>query len=104
MATKLIAEDGRQRQHRESLRQLLGAARGSVRVASAYVTDTELLLSIKNRQVQLLMSLVPLDIVSGATSTRTSRWACEFLAAKPESLPLGSTISGTRQFKSVWPT
>jgi hypothetical protein len=73
MALEFIAEDGSQRQHRQWLRKLLNTTRGPVRVASAYVTDDDLLFGIKNRNVQLLTSLVRMDIVSGATSLRCLR-------------------------------
>jgi hypothetical protein len=68
MIPELLAEDGNQRQHRVALRQMLASSRGPVRIATAYLTDSDLLLGRKNRQVQLLTSLVQMDIVSGATS------------------------------------
>ena len=67
---KLLAEEGRQRQHRLRLRQLLESADGPVRVASAYVTDRELLVGVRNRDVRLVTSLLPMDIASGATRLR----------------------------------
>ena len=65
---KLILENGGPRQHRQSLKGLLETTSGSVRVASAYVTDADLLSVAKTRKVQLLTSLLRMDIVSGATS------------------------------------
>lgn len=47
MGIELIAEAGVQRQHRNSLRRLLDTTSGPVRVSSAYVTDDDLLLSVK---------------------------------------------------------
>src|SRR5271157_4257117 len=73
MAIELIAEDGGARKHRHWLSELLEATGDSVRVASAYVTDDDLLFGIKNRKVRLLTSLVRMDIVSGATSLRCLR-------------------------------
>ncbi|MGD0655124.1 MAG: phospholipase D family protein [Thermoguttaceae bacterium] len=65
---KLITEDGRHRQHRRWLRNLLETTNGPLRIASAYVTDTDLLVSVSNRSVQILTSLLRMDVVSGATS------------------------------------
>jgi hypothetical protein len=70
---ELIAEEGGQRHHRRRLRQLLEAAGGPVRIASAYVTDRELLLGVSDRDVRLVTSLLPMDITSGATSLETLR-------------------------------
>ena len=65
----VIAEDGgSQRQHRQRLQKLLETTNGPVRIASAYVTDTDLLVGIKNREVRLLTSLSRMDVVSGASS------------------------------------
>ena len=44
---KVIVEDGGQRQHRQWLRKLLETTNGPVRVASAYVTDRDLLFGAK---------------------------------------------------------
>jgi len=44
---KVIAEDGIHRRHRQWLANLLETTKGSVRVASAYITDSDLLLGIK---------------------------------------------------------
>src|SRR5580658_2383531 len=66
--TKLLAERGPERLHRPRLIQLLKLADGPVRIASAYVTDRELLISTHTRNVRLVTSMVPMDIASGATS------------------------------------
>jgi hypothetical protein len=69
MVTKLILEDGGLRQHRPRLQSLLRASTGTVRIASAYVTESDLLLDhVKNRKVRLLTSLSRMDIAAGATS------------------------------------
>jgi hypothetical protein len=73
MIAELLAEDGNQRRHRQSLGRMLLTTRGPVRIATAYVTDSDLLLGTKNRKVQLLTSLVHMDIVSGATSLHALR-------------------------------
>jgi hypothetical protein len=62
---ELIAEPGR---HRRRLTRLLASTSGTVRVASAYVTDRDLLLSGRARDVRLVTSLSTMDVVSGATS------------------------------------
>jgi hypothetical protein len=67
----VIAEDGRDRQHRLRLRQLLESTSDPVRVASPYVTDRELLLGARGREIRLVTSLLPMDIASGATSLET---------------------------------
>ena len=69
----LVVEDGNQRYHRQRLNALLKNTQGTVRIASAYVTDRELLIGTKNRNIRLLVSLVPMDIASGATSLETLR-------------------------------
>jgi hypothetical protein len=86
---KVIAEDGDRRRHRHSLRDLLETTEGSVRIASAYVTDTDLLSGIENRTVQVLTYLSRMDIVSGATSLESLRLLierganCRYLIAGP---------------------
>jgi hypothetical protein len=67
----LIAEDGRNRQHRLRLHRLLESANDPVRIASPYVTDRELLLGTRGREIRLVTSLSPMDIASGATSLET---------------------------------
>jgi hypothetical protein len=70
----LILEDGTpQRQHRLRFGDLLATTTGIVRIASAYVTDRELLSAVGGRETRLLISLLPLDIVSGAMSLETLR-------------------------------
>ena len=71
----LILEDGTpQRRHRTRLGDLLATTQGIVRIASAYVTDRELLSDVGGRDTRLLISLLPMDIASGATSLETLRW------------------------------
>jgi hypothetical protein len=74
----LILEDGTpQRRHRARLGDLLATTTGIVRIASAYVTDRELLSDIGGRDTRLLISLLPMDIASGAMSLETLRWMLE---------------------------
>ena len=86
---KLIIEDGRHRQHRQWLRKLLETTQGTVRIASAYVTDTDLLSGTSNRKVYLLTSLLRMDVVSEATSLKALRSLvesgvqCRFLSNGP---------------------
>ncbi len=68
---KVIAEHGHDRQHRPRLCHLLKSSDDPVRIASAYVTDRELLLSTSGRNIRLVTSLAPMDIASGATSLET---------------------------------
>lgn len=75
---ELVIEDGCQRCHRHRLSALLKKTQGTVRIASAYVTDRALLLGTKNRSIRLLVSLMPMDIASGATSLETLRVLIEF--------------------------
>lgn len=67
--TSLILEDGTpDRRHRQRLSQLLTECTDTVRIASAYVTERQLLTTAPKRDVRLLTSLSPIDIASGATS------------------------------------
>jgi hypothetical protein len=70
---KVFAEDGNHRQHRQCLRNVLETTKGPVRIASAYVTDTDLLFGATDRNVRLLTSLLRMDIGSGATSLESLR-------------------------------
>ena len=68
MTPRLIVEDGSERQHLKKLREFFDTTKGPVRVASAYVTDSDLLCRSKSRGVRLLISLTRIDVISGATS------------------------------------
>jgi PLD-like domain len=71
----LILEDGTpKRRHRARLDDLLATTKGIVRIASAYVTDRALLSDVGGRDTRLLISLLPMDIASGAMSLETLRW------------------------------
>ena len=70
-----ILEDGTpKRRHRARLNDLLATTTGIVRIASAYVTDRALLSDVGGRDTRLLISLLPMAIVSGAMSLETLRW------------------------------
>jgi PLD-like domain len=69
MATVLIEiSDSAERQHRTTLRSLVDEVKGTVRIASAYVTDTGILSGSKGRDVRLLTYISRQDIIFGATS------------------------------------
>jgi len=69
MMLNLIAEsESGERQHRNALHNLVKQTEGTVRIASAYVTDIHLLSGIKNRDVRLLTYLSKMDIIGGASS------------------------------------
>ena len=71
----LILENGTpKRRHRARLSNLLATTKGIVRIASAYVTDRALLSDVGGRDTRLLISLLPMDIASGAMSLETLRW------------------------------
>lgn len=61
------------RQHRTRLEDLLKTTDGLVRIASAYVTETELLAGLGAREVRLLTSLLRMDIITGASSLDSLR-------------------------------
>ena len=68
----LILEDGSpKRNHRRHLNGLLTSTTGILRFASAYVTDRDLLTRAPDRERHLLISLLPMDVASGATSLET---------------------------------
>lgn len=73
MLPEVIAETSGKRRHEPAFRKLLNTTSGLVRIATAYITDNDLLPSIEKRKVQLLTSLVPMDVASGAISLRTLR-------------------------------
>jgi hypothetical protein len=69
MILTLMAETGSlERQHRTTLQNLMRQAEATVRVASAYVTDTRLLSGMKGRDVRLLTYISKMDIIAGASS------------------------------------
>ena len=68
----VIAEHDHDRQHRPRLRRLLESSDDPVRIASAYVTDRELLLGTSGQEIRLVTSLVPMDIASGENVTRNA--------------------------------
>jgi hypothetical protein len=69
MILDVIAEsESRQRQHRNTLHDLVKKTEGTIRIASAYVTDTAILSNIKKQDVRLLTYLSPMDIIAGSSS------------------------------------
>jgi hypothetical protein len=64
-----VLEDGSPaRLHRARLDALLASTKGTIRVATAYVTDGKLLGRPDHRERRLLISLTPMDVASGATN------------------------------------
>jgi hypothetical protein len=91
MATVLIEiPNGRDRQHRTTLRRMAEAVTGTVRIASAYVTDTALLSGLKARDLRLLTYISRRDIVFGATSPESlielinAGVRCRYLSEEPK--------------------
>jgi len=69
MMLTLIAETGSvERLHRNALQNLMKEIEGTVRIASAYVTDTSLLSGMKRRDIRLLTYISKMDIIVGASS------------------------------------
>jgi PLD-like domain len=90
MAITLIEpNDSGERQHRANLRSLLEQVDGTVRIASAYVTDTSLLLGAKGHDVRLLTHISRKDIIFGATSLQSlhalieAGMQCRYLSGEP---------------------
>lgn len=85
----LVLEDGTpKRSHRPRLDDYLATTTGIVRIASAYVTDREFLKDVGDRDTRLLISLLPIDIVSGAMSLETLRWMLDSGTFKEEIIPV----------------
>jgi hypothetical protein len=64
---KLLTDDSHGRQHRSRLGQLIADTNGPIRVATAYVTDGDLLAS--DRPTCLLVGVTAQDVACGATKT-----------------------------------
>jgi hypothetical protein len=86
----LILEDGTaDRRHRKHLVSLIAESTGVIRIATAYVTERQLLATTADREVRLLTSLTPIDVASGATSLESlnalikSGVKCRQLPARP---------------------
>jgi len=96
MAELLIEE------HRRRLQQLLESTDGIVRIASAYVTEKNLLIGVKNREIRLVTFMSQMDIISGATSVEAlhtlieSGVQCRVLLNHPQRLHAKVYIFGTR--------
>jgi phosphatidylserine/phosphatidylglycerophosphate/cardiolipin synthase-like enzyme len=90
MILTLMAENGSlERQHRNTLQNLMRQAEVTVRVASAYVTDTRLLSGMKERDVRLLIYISKMDIIAGASSLDSltalieAGVQCRYISKKP---------------------
>jgi len=72
VSNNLILEDGfSERKHRLRLNGLLASTKGILRIATAYVTNREFLICPPARERRLLISLLPMDVTSGAISIET---------------------------------
>jgi hypothetical protein len=71
MNTAILEDGTSKRKHRVHLNGLLKSTTGTVRIASAYVTERALLTLAPDREQRLLLSLMPMDLASGATSLET---------------------------------
>jgi hypothetical protein len=89
MMLTLIGTESAERQHRNKLRNLMKQTSGTVRIASAYVTDKHLLSGIKDRDVRLLTYISRMDIIAGAMSLNslaaliTSGVQCRYISKGP---------------------
>jgi hypothetical protein len=90
MILTLMAETGSlERQHRNTLQNLMRQAEVAVRIASAYVTDTRLLSGMKGRDVRLLTYISKMDIIAGASSLDSltalieAGVQCRYISKKP---------------------
>ncbi|MBX3417634.1 MAG: phospholipase D family protein [Pirellulaceae bacterium] len=86
----LILEDGTpNRLHRKLLASRIAESTGLIRIATAYVTERQLLRAATEREIRLLTSLAPMDVASGATSLESlyalikSGVRCRVLPARP---------------------
>src|SRR5262245_43584049 len=96
MTPRLIVEGGSRRQHRHALETLLDETNGLMRIASAYITDNDLVLAGKSRPIRLLTSLVRMDLASGATSLPCLRSLIQ------AGVHCRSTVSGGRLHAKVY--
>lgn len=89
-------------EHRRHLQQLLESTDGIVRIASAYVTEKDLLIGVKNREIRLMTFVSQMDIISGATSVEAlhtlieSGVQCRVLLNYPQRLHAKVYVFGTR--------
>lgn len=89
MAHLILENRTSERQHRQRLSKLLAKSTGVVRIATAYVTEQQLLSNAHKREVRLLTSLAMMDVVSGATSLESvgallrAGVACRTLPLRP---------------------
>jgi phosphatidylserine/phosphatidylglycerophosphate/cardiolipin synthase-like enzyme len=63
----LITENGG-KQHLHTFRRLLQSTKQNIKIASAYVTDYDLIRHSRVSDIRLLTSLSRMDVISGATS------------------------------------
>lgn len=78
MHSLILEYPSSKRQHRDHLNLLLKSTHDTIRIASAYVTDRGLAKEANGREMRLLLSLSPMDIISGATSIDTIEWMLDY--------------------------
>lgn len=73
--TKILVESyNSERVHNKELKQLLSSAELNIDVATAYLTDTNMIDTTNGVKVRLLTSVSSADLISGATSLEALRW------------------------------
>lgn len=65
---KVLAEAGSDEKHYRRLKELIGAANGAIRIATAYLTERELISRVMKHDVRLLVPDSLVDIARGAIS------------------------------------
>lgn len=68
MFSLITESETAERQHRKKIQEMLDQSGCIVRIASAYVTDTQLLSDLKGREVHLLTYISRMDLITGASS------------------------------------
>lgn len=68
MSSLIVEAQSAERTHRKKLQELRDQTESILRVASAYVTDTQLLSGLNGRKVHLLTYISKMDLITGASS------------------------------------
>jgi hypothetical protein len=86
----LIAEaKSAERQHRKMFKEWMDQTGCILRIASAYVTDTQLLSDLKGREVHLLTYISRMDLITGASSLESliklvkAGVQCSYISERP---------------------
>lgn len=65
---EFLIEDGYERKHKKKLTSLISSSKTSIDIATAYLTETDLLKGKSNANVRILTSVSASDILSGSVS------------------------------------